>query len=74
MANGKIKKGDKFTYENLIPKRPGYGISPSQIDLLVGLTCGSDLEDDTVITSEHVVEDAPFKPITEDLLLQTKNL
>lgn len=74
VTNGKINKGEKFTHNNLIPKRPGFGISPSNIDDLIGLTCTTDLDDDTVILPDHVEEDAVFKPITEQLLSLSKNV
>jgi N,N'-diacetyllegionaminate synthase len=68
VASGTIKKGEKFSYTNVIPKRPGYGISPVNIDELVGLTAQCDIEDDVIIVAEHIVEDASFKPINETLL------
>lgn len=74
VSNGPIKKGEKFTINNLIPKRPGFGISPDQIDKILGLTCKDDIADDVVIVPKHIVEDAPFKPITEDLLSLNKDV
>lgn len=74
VSNGKILKGDKFSLNNLIPKRPGYGISPDQIDNIIGLTCTTNLEDDNIIMPEHILEDAPFKPISEELLAKKENV
>lgn len=62
---GQIKQGQRFTERNLTTKRPGYGLSPVFYDELLGLTASETIPDDTVITSELVVEDASFKPITE---------
>lgn len=73
VVKGSIKKGEKFSSENIIPKRPGFGISPDNIDEIIGLTSTSDLADDAVILPEHVLEDASFKPIMEALLLSKGN-
>lgn len=66
VARGKIGKGDRFTEENVTTKRPATGISPVYIDSLIGLTAARDIEDDDVIFPSDVVEDGPFKPISEE--------
>ena len=45
-----IKKGEKFTYENIAVKRPGNGISPWEIDNVVGQTASRDFPYDSLIT------------------------
>ena len=74
VSNGPILKGEKFSYNNLIPKRPGFGISPDQVDKIVGLTCVKDIVDDTVILPENILEDGPFKPVTEEILSKVKDV
>lgn len=44
-----IKKGEVFSYENLAVKRPGNGISPWDIDSIVGRTAQRDFPYDTLI-------------------------
>lgn len=44
-----IKKGDIFTYENLAIKRPGNGISPWEIDCVVGKVAKKDFPYDSLI-------------------------
>lgn len=41
-----LKKGDRLSYDNLISKRPGDGISPMNIDELVGKQVKHDLPED----------------------------
>jgi len=68
VVNGSIKKGEKFTSKNVICKRPGIGISPIYFDDLIGLTSSHDLADDQIIMPDDVLEDAKFKPITNELI------
>jgi len=68
VARGKINKGEKFTSENIIMKRPGSGISPIYYDEIIGLTASRDLNDDQIIMPTDIIEDASFKPITPDLI------
>lgn len=49
---GNIKKGDILSYDNLTFKRPGYGISPSEISSVIGKIAKRDLEDDALLTKE----------------------
>lgn len=44
-----IKKGELFSYENLAVKRPGNGISPWEIDNVVGKTASRDFPYDSLI-------------------------
>ena len=46
---GKIKRGQILTKENLIMKRPGTGISPTQINKIIGKIAKRNLQDDYAI-------------------------
>ncbi len=47
-----IAAGEVVTAVMLIPKRPGHGISPDQVDRVVGLTAAHEIPADTVLTWE----------------------
>lgn len=49
VANCKIKKGEIFTDENLIVKRPGNGISPMKWNEVVGTYASKDYDPDDLI-------------------------
>lgn len=49
-----IKKGEKLELDDLMPKRPGTGISPKFIDIVVGRTVNMDLEEDTILTWDMI--------------------
>lgn len=49
VANGPIARGDIFTSENLIAKRPAHGISPIHWDDIIGKAALVDIEDDAAI-------------------------
>ena len=46
---GSIKKGEKFSEQNLIMKRPGTGISPTKIKMVFGKKANKLLKDDYII-------------------------
>jgi sialic acid synthase SpsE len=52
VATRAIPAGTAITREMLTTKRPGHGIKPKFIDVLVGRTASVDIEDDEVITWE----------------------
>ena len=54
IAKNKIQKGQVITQDDIIIKRPGIGIHPSQLKLLVGRKALIDIEDDEPITWEMV--------------------
>ena len=45
-----MKAGEVITKEDLMPKRPGTGISPQYIDIVIGRKIKSDLKEDTILT------------------------
>lgn len=49
-----MKAGEVIRAEDLMPKRPGTGISPQHIELVVGRRIARDLEEDTVLTWDMV--------------------
>ena len=49
---GKINRGDIVTKEMLTYKRPGTGISPTEIDKIIGKKSKIDIEDDTILKTE----------------------
>ena len=49
VSNGFIKKGSTVTADMLTFKRPGTGISPDNIDRIIGMTAACDIEDDTIL-------------------------
>lgn len=49
-----MKAGEVIRKEDLMPKRPGTGISPVNIDILVGRKVVRDLEEDTILTWDMV--------------------
>jgi len=50
VASRPIKAGEVFTVENLVAKRPGYGISPMRWDEVIGLRASRDFEPDELIS------------------------
>jgi len=52
VANEAIKKGTIITEQMLTFKRPGTGISPQHMELVVGKCAAVDIEEDTILTSE----------------------
>ncbi len=49
-----MKKGEKITKEDLMPKRPGTGISPQYMDIVIGRKVLEDLEEDTILTWDMI--------------------
>ena len=49
-----VKAGEKLELTDLMPKRPGTGISPKFTEIVVGRTVKMDLPEDTVLTWEMV--------------------
>jgi len=49
VAKRDIKKGEKFSEENLTVKRPGNGISPMRWDEIIGKTAQKDYKEDELI-------------------------
>ena len=45
-----MKAGEVITKEDLMPKRPGTGISPQYIDIVIGREVKMDLQEDTILT------------------------
>ena len=49
-----MKAGEAITPEDLMPKRPGTGISPVYTDIVIGRKIVRDLEEDTILTWDMV--------------------
>lgn len=49
-----MKKGEKIALEDLISKRPGTGIAPKYMDIVVGRKLSCDLKEDTVLTWDMI--------------------
>lgn len=49
-----MKAGEVIKVSDLMPKRPGTGISPIHTDIVVGRSVVKDLEEDTVLTWEMI--------------------
>jgi len=49
-VRGNIKKGELFTENNLIPKRPGHGVSPVHWDMVLGKKATRDLHEDHLLS------------------------
>jgi N,N'-diacetyllegionaminate synthase len=54
VAVGDIPAGTEITREMLTTKRPGYGIPPKQLELVIGRVARVDIEADDVLTWEMV--------------------
>lgn len=51
----KIKKGEIFSEKNIIPKRPGIGISPLYVNKIYGRRANKDLADDHLLVWKNIV-------------------
>ena len=49
VASKFIKKGDKFTINNITAKRPGGGICPMKINIVLGKTAKKNFKTDNLI-------------------------
>ena len=49
-----IRKGEKFTADNIACKRPGTGISPKYYDRIIGTICLEDVTDDVVLPNSAI--------------------
>lgn len=49
-----MKAGEAIVKENLMPKRPGTGISPVYSDIVIGRTVKADLPEDTILTWDMI--------------------
>jgi N-acetylneuraminate synthase len=54
-----IPEGATIEREHLIMKRPGTGVSPTEMDLMLGRTAASAVEEDQLVTWEHLEGGAP---------------
>ena len=54
VASQVIKKGELITIEEVTFKRPGLGISPEFLNMIVGRTASCDIDRDEIITFEKV--------------------
>ena len=50
----KIKKGEIFSKKNIIPKRPGMGISPLYANKIYGRKANKDLADDHLLSWKDI--------------------
>ena len=51
-----MKKGERIFEKNVMFKRPGTGISPQDIDVLLGKAVNRDITADTVLTWDMFLE------------------
>ncbi len=49
-----MKAGEPITKDDIIPKRPGVGISPVYTDIVIGRKVKTDLTEDTILTWEMI--------------------
>jgi sialic acid synthase SpsE len=49
-----MKAGEVITEKDIMPKRPGTGISPKYIDIVLGRKVLKDLEEDTILTWDMI--------------------
>lgn len=49
-----MKKGEKIREQDLMPKRPGTGISPEYVEIVIGRTVKMDLSEDTILTWDMI--------------------
>lgn len=49
-----IKAGEVLTEKDLVAKRPGTGISPKYLDIVLGRKVNADLDEDSILTWENI--------------------
>ena len=49
-----MKAGEVIKAEDLMPKRPGTGISPEYVEIVVGRRVVKDLDEDTILTWDMI--------------------
>lgn len=49
-----MKAGEVISVEDLMPKRPGTGISPEYVEIVIGRRVVKDLEEDTILTWDMI--------------------
>ena len=49
-----MKAGEIITANDLMPKRPGTGISPEYVEIVIGRKVVKDLEEDTILTWDMI--------------------
>jgi N-acetylneuraminate synthase len=54
VINKPLKKGSGISREDISIKRPGYGVSPGHIDMVIGRKVNRDIEEDTVLMWDMV--------------------
>lgn len=54
VANGDIKAGESIDRDKIRVKRPGTGIAPSMLDIVVGRTARTDINSDDILTWEMI--------------------
>ena len=50
-----MKKGEIIKEEDIMPKRPGTGISPEYTEIVIGRKVQKDLEEDTILTWDEIL-------------------
>lgn len=54
VINTDLKRGDRIKKEDIMLKRPGIGIDPEQIEIVIGRKVNRDIDKDTVLTWEMI--------------------
>lgn len=57
VSSGHISKGETITRKMLTFKRPGTGISPDNIEKVIGKRAATDIDDDTIIQESMLIND-----------------
>jgi N-acetylneuraminate synthase len=55
VSNATIKKGEKITIDKIIMKRPGTGLSPDKLNLILNKKASKNIEDDTIIKISDIL-------------------